>query len=97
MAKTKKRSKKKKPRRLILLKYRDEDGEVATFYTNGEYRYRDWKKDEYSWWKIVDGAFYYLHNEKELWDEGGEDDNDVLVKALEKAQLDMAFEKQVLK
>lgn len=95
MAKRKKQTK-TRARREILLRYSEGAfDEHYIFYTNGQYRMRGWIQGDYSEWRIVDGQFMYKHAGDNDFDFDDEDCS-ALVAAIEKAKLDLAFEKQVL-
>ncbi len=96
MAKRKKKTH-SRVRRRVLTKFKDEDGDVATFYTNGEFRFKSWGTNDYSEWKIEDGHFWYKHALDNDFDWDGDDDDAKLVALLEKALIDFEFEKTILK
>jgi len=96
MAKRKKKTQ-SRVRRRVLTKFKDADGDIATFYTNGEFRFKSWGTCDYSEWKIEDGHFWYKHALDKDFDWDGDDDDAKLVALLEKALIDFEFEKTVLK
>lgn len=96
MAKPKKRSKTRVRRKILLCYSIEKFNENFIFYTNGEYRMKAWETGDYSKWRILDGIFQYKHSYDSEYQFDDEDCSD-LVKALEKAKLDLAFEKIVLK